>query len=171
MDCLILLYFLYLASFAVSTYVIFIWVYWILMAYASSTTYLLTRLPHAGLYNYDLRQIELFHLKWFNCEYMSRVWVNVFVKWLRLVLVHRRSYKFNNNLRTSKQTKIYHKSNVFNVAYSVSLCNVSRIVYLFNPKLNDSQNKVNVQGELANKTGNRTVSHKHRKGRTLVQIK
>ena len=29
------------------------------MAYASSTTCLLTRLPHAGLYNYNGRQIEL----------------------------------------------------------------------------------------------------------------
>ena len=38
------------------------------MAYASSTTYLLTRLPRAGLYNYNGRQIELFHLKWFNCD-------------------------------------------------------------------------------------------------------
>ena len=49
------------------------------MAYASSTTYLFTRLqktfsscepkeelPHAGLYNYNGRQIELFHMKWFN---------------------------------------------------------------------------------------------------------
>ena len=35
------------------------------MAYESSTTYLLTRLPHAGLYNYNGRQIELFHMKWF----------------------------------------------------------------------------------------------------------
>ena len=55
--------FLYLACFIVSTYVTFIWVYWILMGFASSTTYLL-RLqkklssckpkgdwPHAGLYN------------------------------------------------------------------------------------------------------------------------
>ena len=31
--------------------------------------------------------------------------------------------------------------------------------------------EVNVQGELANKTDNRTVSYKHRTGRTLVQIK
>ena len=50
------------------------------MAYASSTTYLLARLqkkfnsceqkeelPHAGLYNYNGMQIELFHMKWFNC--------------------------------------------------------------------------------------------------------
>ena len=36
------------------------------MAYASSTTYLLTKLPRAGLYNYNGRQIELFHMKWFN---------------------------------------------------------------------------------------------------------
>ena len=46
------------------------------MAYESSTTYLFTRLqktlgrcepkqewPHAGLYNYNGRQIELFHMK------------------------------------------------------------------------------------------------------------
>ena len=37
------------------------------MAYASSTTYLLTKLPHSGLYNYNERQIELFHLKCLNC--------------------------------------------------------------------------------------------------------
>ena len=78
MDHVILLSFLYLACFIVSTYVIFIWVCWILMAYESSTTYLFTRLqktfsscepkeewPHAGLYNYNGRQIELFHMKWF----------------------------------------------------------------------------------------------------------
>ena len=35
------------------------------MTYETSTTYSLTRLPHAGLYNYNGRQIELFHLKWF----------------------------------------------------------------------------------------------------------
>ena len=34
-----------------------------------------------------------------------------------------------------------------------------------------AQNKINVQGELANKTDNRTASYKHRIGRTLVQIK
>ena len=49
----------------VSTYVIFIWVCKILMACESLTTYLLTGLPHAGLYNYNGRQIELFHMKWF----------------------------------------------------------------------------------------------------------
>ena len=32
-------------------------------------------------------------------------------------------------------------------------------------------NVVNVQGELVNKTDNRSVSYKHRTGRTLVQIK
>ena len=50
------------------------------MAYASSATYLLTRLqkkfssyetkeerPHVGLYNYNGRQTEPFHMKWFNC--------------------------------------------------------------------------------------------------------
>ena len=34
-----------------------------------------------------------------------------------------------------------------------------------------SQNEVNVQGELENKNDTRTVSYKHRTGRTLVQIK
>ena len=33
------------------------------MGYAGSTTYL----PHAGLYKYNGRQIELFYMKWFNC--------------------------------------------------------------------------------------------------------
>ena len=37
------------------------------MGYAGSTTYLLTKLPHAGLYKYNGRQIELFYMKWFNC--------------------------------------------------------------------------------------------------------
>ena len=72
-------FFLHLAWFVVGRYVIFIWVFWILMAYASSTTYLFTRLqktfnscetkeewPHRGLYNYNGRQIELFYMKWFN---------------------------------------------------------------------------------------------------------
>ena len=34
------------------------------MAYTSSATCL----PHAALYDYDGRQIELFHMKWFNCR-------------------------------------------------------------------------------------------------------
>ena len=34
------------------------------MACGSSTSYLLKGLPHAG-YNYNGRQIELFHMKWF----------------------------------------------------------------------------------------------------------
>ena len=33
------------------------------MASKSSTTYLLTRLPHAGLYNYNETQTELLHMK------------------------------------------------------------------------------------------------------------
>ena len=50
------------------------------MAYASSKTYLFTRLqetlsncepkeewPHADLYNCNRRQKKLFHIKWFNC--------------------------------------------------------------------------------------------------------
>ena len=43
-----------------------------LMAYASSATYLLTRLPHASLYNYNGRQIELVAMKWFNCGEINR---------------------------------------------------------------------------------------------------
>ena len=65
MDYLILSRLLYLACFIISTYVIFIRVRWILMASESSTAYLLTRLPHAGLYNYNGTQIELFNMKWF----------------------------------------------------------------------------------------------------------
>ena len=55
------------------------------MAYASSATYLFRRLqktfcscepreelPHAGLYNYNGRQIELFHIKWFNGAMINR---------------------------------------------------------------------------------------------------
>ena len=34
-----------------------------------------------------------------------------------------------------------------------------------------AQNEVNVQGELVNKTNNRTVSYYHRAGTNLVQIK
>ena len=35
------------------------------MAYECPATYLFTRLPHASLHNYNGRQIELFHMKWF----------------------------------------------------------------------------------------------------------
>ena len=34
-----------------------------------------------------------------------------------------------------------------------------------------TQNEMNVQGELANKTDNRTASYKHRTRRILVQMK
>ena len=37
------------------------------MAYTSSTTIL----PHAGLYDYDGKQRELFHMQWFNCGYIT----------------------------------------------------------------------------------------------------
>ena len=50
------------------------------MAYASSTAYLFARLqktisscepkeerPHAGVNGWHARQIEVFHMKWFNC--------------------------------------------------------------------------------------------------------
>ena len=47
--------------------------------------------------------------------------------------MYRLSYKFNNNLRTSKQTKTDHKSNFIDVSYQQRI----RIVFLFNSKLND----------------------------------
>ena len=66
---------LYFACFVVSTYVIFIWAYWIPIAYASSIIYSFRRLqktfsssepkekwPHAGQYIYNGRQIEFFHM-------------------------------------------------------------------------------------------------------------
>ena len=34
-----------------------------------------------------------------------------------------------------------------------------------------AQNEANMQGELANKSDNRTVSYNHRTGRNLVQMK
>ena len=34
-----------------------------------------------------------------------------------------------------------------------------------------AQNEIKVQGEVANKTDNRTVSYKHRTGRISIQIK
>ena len=37
------------------------------MDHASSATCLLIRLPHAGLYDYNGRQTELFQMKWLNC--------------------------------------------------------------------------------------------------------
>ena len=33
-----------------------------------------------------------------------------------------------------------------------------------------AQNEVNVKGELANKTDNRTVSYKHREGKILIRV-
>ena len=45
-----------------------------LMACESSTTYLLTGSPHAGLYNYNGRQIKLFHMKGF-VDRLTRSWL------------------------------------------------------------------------------------------------
>ena len=67
MDCVFYYVFLYLAYFVVSTNVIFIWVLWILMAYAVSTTYLLTKLPQAVLYKYHGKQIKVSNMEWLNC--------------------------------------------------------------------------------------------------------
>ena len=47
--------------------------------------------------------------------------------------MYKLSCKFNNILRTSKQTKIYYEMDVFNVAYQQRI----RIVFFFNSKLND----------------------------------
>ena len=80
--------------------------------------------------------------------------------------MYKLSCKLNNNLRISKETNIYRKSNAVNVAYQQRI----RIVFFFNSKLDDCAVWNNVPGELANKTDNRT-SYKHRKGRVLVQIK
>ena len=45
------------------------------MAYVSSTTYLLTRLPHASLYEYNGRQIELFDMNLMNYTlFFIRIW-------------------------------------------------------------------------------------------------
>ena len=109
MDYVILLRFLYLACFVVSIYVIFIWVYWILMAYTSSASYLLTKLqpklsscepkeewPHAGLYNYNGRQIELFHV---NVLIVDRLKGHRLMSWWNAW----GCCKFNNNLRTKNK--------------------------------------------------------------------
>ena len=64
---------------------------------------------------------------------MNKAYVDVFEKCMRFVLVYGLSCNFNSNLRTSKQTKIYHKSNVFNIAYQEGI----RIAFLFNLKLHD----------------------------------
>ena len=103
---------LYLACFVVSAYVIFIWVCWILMAYASSRAYLFTRLqktfsscepkeewPHAGLYDYNGRQIELFNMKWFILDRLTGPMVMSL--WNALCWRYC-TCKFINNLRISK---------------------------------------------------------------------
>ena len=46
--------------------------------------------------------------------------------------LHFKNDKYNN-LRTSKQTKIHHKSSVFNVAYQQRI----RVAFVFDLKLND----------------------------------
>ena len=58
------------------------------MACESSTTCLLTGLPHARLYNYNGRQIELFHMKWFVDRLTGPRFIS-FVKCLRFLLVYR----------------------------------------------------------------------------------
>ena len=81
--------------------------------------------------------------------------------------MYRLSYKFNNNLGTSKLKTIYHKSNVFYVAYQQKI----RIVFLFNSKLNCAEGSTRTGGFRADKTDNRTVSCKHHTGKTLIKIK
>ena len=47
--------------------------------------------------------------------------------------MYKLSCKLNNNLRISKETNIYRKSNAVNVAYQQRI----RIVFFFNSKLDD----------------------------------
>ena len=61
-----------------------------------------------------------------------------------MVLVCRLSCKFNN-LKTSNKTKVYHKSNVFIVAYQQRI----RIVFLFNSKINDCAERNKRAGEFS----------------------
>ena len=105
-DCVILLRFLYLACFVVGTYVVFIWVYWILMAYASSITYLLTRLQKTSV---AVSERKNDHMQVYIIIMIGKqnffVWNDLIVDRLtgptpRLVTVYRLSCKFNNNLRT-----------------------------------------------------------------------
>ena len=44
---------------------------------SSSTTCLLTRLPHVGLYEYSGKQTE-FHINWLNCVQINWAYVAVF---------------------------------------------------------------------------------------------
>ena len=58
--------------------------------------------PHAGLYDYNGRQIKLFQIKCFDGREINRAYADVCVKCLRSILAYRLSCKFHNNLRTSK---------------------------------------------------------------------
>ena len=110
MDCVIILYFLYLVCFVVSPYVIFTWVYWILMAYASSKVYLLTRSKnkfsscepkeewrHTCLYNKkDLSKIECFQCC-LSIENSYSVFLSFENEWL---------HKIKHTCRKNKQIKL-----------------------------------------------------------------
>ena len=64
------------------------------------------------------------------------------------------SIKINKDLLQIECFQCY--SNVFNVEIMIR---IRKMIV---------QNEINMQGELANKTYNRTVSYKHRTGRILV---
>ena len=54
------------------------------MAHESSTTYLLARLPQAVLYKWKINQTFSYEMV---CRQINKAEVDVFVKYLRLVLV------------------------------------------------------------------------------------
>ena len=64
----------------------------------------ISKITRAGLYNYNGRQNRIFSFEMWIDLILDRLTGpgNVFVKCLRLMLAYRRSYKFNNNLRTLK---------------------------------------------------------------------
>ena len=91
------------ACFFVSTYLIFVWVCWILIAYTSTTTHL----QDYRRYSVDVRQRKNDHMQTYiiiigrqknffiwnslTVDRLTGSKVNVFVKYLRLVLVYRLS--------------------------------------------------------------------------------
>ena len=122
------------------------------MVYASSTTYLLTRLQkkfsssdpkeewsHAGLYNYNGRQKE-------PCLIEDT---------LTGPLIHQNKQRF-----------------IVNQIFSMLLIN-REFEWCFSliRKQKVVQNEKNVQGKLSNKTDICTAKYKHRTGRIFVQIK
>ena len=132
------------------------------MVYASSTTYLLTRLQkkfsnsdpkeewsHAGLYNYNGRQKE-------PCLIEDRLTGPRLIEdTLTGPLIHQNKQRF-----------------IINQFFSMLLIN-REFEWCFSliRKQKVVQNETNVQGKLSNKTDICTAKYKHRTGRIFVQIK